>query len=192
MRQPAPSRGTRASSAEAREQGFEALGDGRLGCDEELPTRRGAVAACHHGPGLAGDERARGVVSRFFETFGRVPMFYYLLHIPLIHAVALAVFGLRDGGVNTAPFNSAPYVSMPPEQRWGLPLLYLIFAVVNIGRHVGTDPEMALRGTNTKFRRRFAHIERELEAGGETLDNATLERMEELWQAAKAIERQLG
>ena len=42
------------------------------------------------------------------------------------------------------------------------------------------------------FRRRFAHIERELEAGGETLDNATLERMEELWQAAKAIERQLG
>ncbi|HEV7318311.1 MAG TPA: nucleoside triphosphate pyrophosphohydrolase [Ensifer sp.] len=68
----------------------------------------------------------------------------------------------------------------------------LIFAVVNIGRHVGTDPEMALRGTNTKFRRRFSHIERELEAGGETLDGATLERMEELWQAAKAIERQLG
>ncbi|MFK0272471.1 nucleoside triphosphate pyrophosphohydrolase [Ensifer sp. NPDC090286] len=68
----------------------------------------------------------------------------------------------------------------------------LIFAVVNIGRHVGTDPEMALRGTNTKFRRRFAHIERELGAAGETLDEATLERMEELWQAAKAIERQLG
>lgn len=57
--------------------------------------------------------------------------------------------------------------------------------------HVGTDPEMALRGTNTKFRRRFGHIEKELEAGGETLDAASLERMEELWQAAKAIERQL-
>ena len=68
----------------------------------------------------------------------------------------------------------------------------LIFAVVNIGRHVGTDPEMALRGTNTKFRRRFAHIERELGDAGETLDGATLERMEELWQAAKSIERQLG
>ncbi|MCY1240893.1 hypothetical protein D9M72_537650 [compost metagenome] len=51
---------------------------------------------------------------------------------------------------------------------------------------------MALRGTNTKFRRRFAHIERELGDAGETLDGATLERMEELWQAAKAIERQLG
>ncbi|MBP1856649.1 nucleoside triphosphate pyrophosphohydrolase [Rhizobium herbae] len=67
----------------------------------------------------------------------------------------------------------------------------LIFAVVNIGRHVGADPEMALRGTNTKFRRRFGHIETELEAGGETLEGATLERMEGLWQAAKAIERQL-
>lgn len=67
----------------------------------------------------------------------------------------------------------------------------LIFAVVNIGRHVGADPEMALRGTSTKFRRRFAHIETELEAHGETLGAATLERMEELWQAAKAIERQL-
>lgn len=67
----------------------------------------------------------------------------------------------------------------------------LIFAMVNIGRHVGADPEMALRGTNTKFRRRFAHIENELHAQGETLEAATLERMEDLWQAAKAIERQL-
>ncbi len=68
----------------------------------------------------------------------------------------------------------------------------LLFAVVNIGRHTETDPEMALRGTNAKFRRRFAHIETQLEASGETLEAATLERMEELWQAAKAIERQLG
>ena len=67
----------------------------------------------------------------------------------------------------------------------------LIFAVVNIGRHVNADPEMALRGTNAKFRRRFSHIEAELEAAGESLEAATLERMEQLWQAAKAIERQL-
>jgi len=67
----------------------------------------------------------------------------------------------------------------------------LIFAVVNIGRHVDADPEQALRGTNTKFRRRFGHIEQTLEAAGETLREATLERMEEIWQAAKAIERAL-
>jgi ATP diphosphatase len=67
----------------------------------------------------------------------------------------------------------------------------LIFALVNIGRHVGADPEMALRGTNTKFRNRFSHIERSLAAEGETLEAATLERMEALWQAAKAIEHRL-
>ncbi len=65
----------------------------------------------------------------------------------------------------------------------------LIFAIANIGRHVQADPEQALRGTNTKFRRRFNHIEKTLEADGETLEAATLERMEEIWQAAKAIER---
>jgi Protein containing tetrapyrrole methyltransferase domain and MazG-like (predicted pyrophosphatase) domain len=42
-----------------------------------------------------------------------------------------------------------------------------------------------LRSTNAKFRRRFKYIEKTLEASGETLEGATLERMEELWQAAK-------
>lgn len=68
----------------------------------------------------------------------------------------------------------------------------LIFAMVNIGRHVKVDAENALRGTNTKFRRRFRYIETSLAVSGETLEAASLERMEELWQAAKAIERQLG
>ena len=65
----------------------------------------------------------------------------------------------------------------------------LIFALANIGRHVDADPEVALRGTNTKFRRRFNHIETELQKSGETLYGATLERMEALWQAAKLGER---
>ncbi|OCJ67754.1 nucleoside triphosphate pyrophosphohydrolase [Agrobacterium tumefaciens] len=67
----------------------------------------------------------------------------------------------------------------------------LIFALVNIGRHVKADPEDALRGTNTKFRRRFNHIETSLTEDGETLQEASLERMEDLWQAAKRIERSL-
>ncbi|WP_333899084.1 nucleoside triphosphate pyrophosphohydrolase [Agrobacterium pusense] len=67
----------------------------------------------------------------------------------------------------------------------------LIFALVNIGRHVKADPENALRGTNTKFRRRFNHIEKSLGENGETLEEASLERMEDLWQAAKRIERSL-
>ncbi len=63
----------------------------------------------------------------------------------------------------------------------------LIFALVNLGRHVKVDPEEALRGTNTKFRRRFGHIEGELQKSGESLEEASLERMEQLWQAAKRL-----
>lgn len=65
----------------------------------------------------------------------------------------------------------------------------LLFAVVNIGRHVKADPEAALRATNAKFRRRFGHIEQVLADTGEDIGAATLERMEELWQDAKRLER---
>jgi nucleoside triphosphate diphosphatase len=65
----------------------------------------------------------------------------------------------------------------------------LIFALVNIGRHVKADPEQSLRGTNTKFRCRFNYIETSLEADEVTLEDATLDQMETLWQAAKEFER---
>jgi len=64
----------------------------------------------------------------------------------------------------------------------------LIFAVANVGRHVKTDPEDALRGTNTKFRRRFGYIEKKLNERGVSLEDATLDDMEALWQAAKTDE----
>jgi uncharacterized membrane protein len=75
-------------------------------------------------------ERAHGRVAAVLSTFGRVPMFYYLVHIPLIHATALCVWLLRDGKVHAEWFATAPYVSVPPAERWGLPLLYLVFVVV--------------------------------------------------------------
>jgi ATP diphosphatase len=64
----------------------------------------------------------------------------------------------------------------------------LLFALVNLARHVGTDPEMALRGTNAKFERRFAYIERTLAAQGRTPEAASLDEMDELWNEAKAEE----
>ncbi|MBV8696593.1 MAG: nucleoside triphosphate pyrophosphohydrolase, partial [Bradyrhizobium sp.] len=64
----------------------------------------------------------------------------------------------------------------------------LLFAVVNLARHVGADPDMALRGTNAKFTRRFAAIERALAAKGRSLEAATLEEMDALWDQAKAAE----
>jgi len=64
----------------------------------------------------------------------------------------------------------------------------LLFAVVNLARHVGTDPEAALRGTNQKFERRFAAIERVLDQRGKTPAESTLPEMDDLWNAAKVAE----
>jgi ATP diphosphatase len=64
----------------------------------------------------------------------------------------------------------------------------LLFALVNLARHVGADPEMALRRTNAKFERRFAYIERALAAQGRSLDGASLEEMDALWNEAKKTE----
>ena len=75
-------------------------------------------------------ERWRGWLSAALDTFGRVPMFYYLLHIPVIHATALLVWRVRDGSAHPEWFASAPFVSVPEGEAWGLPLLYLVFALV--------------------------------------------------------------
>jgi nucleoside triphosphate diphosphatase len=64
----------------------------------------------------------------------------------------------------------------------------LLFAVVNLARHVKADPESVLRGTNRKFARRFAAIERALAAQGKSPREATLAEMDALWDAAKAAE----
>ena len=64
----------------------------------------------------------------------------------------------------------------------------LLFALVNLARHVGADPEMALRASNLKFERRFAYIERALQARGRTLEDASLEEMDALWNEAKRNE----
>jgi nucleoside triphosphate diphosphatase len=64
----------------------------------------------------------------------------------------------------------------------------LLFALVNLARHVGADPDSALRGTNAKFERRFAYIERTLAAQGRSLQGASLAEMDSLWNEAKGEE----
>ena len=66
----------------------------------------------------------------------------------------------------------------------------LMFAVVNLARHAGADPEAALRAANAKFERRFAAIERALAARGKSPRQSTLTEMDALWDAAKAAERE--
>jgi len=64
----------------------------------------------------------------------------------------------------------------------------LLFAVVNLARHLDADPEAVLRQANRKFERRFAAIERALAARGKSPAEATLAEMDELWEEAKTKE----
>jgi uncharacterized membrane protein len=77
-------------------------------------------------------ERARGTLTNALAVFGRVPLFYYLLHIPVIHAAALIVSVVREGRVNPWLFANHPMMNPPPPPgyMWSLPLLYLVFAIV--------------------------------------------------------------
>jgi uncharacterized protein YabN with tetrapyrrole methylase and pyrophosphatase domain len=61
----------------------------------------------------------------------------------------------------------------------------LFFALSNVSRHLGVNPELALRQANKKFRQRFRFIEEQLEKEGRALDQASLEEMDKIWDKAK-------
>jgi MazG family protein len=61
----------------------------------------------------------------------------------------------------------------------------LLFVVVNMARYLNVDPESALRSTNRKFRKRFAHVENQLQAAGKKLEDSSIDEMERYWQEAK-------
>jgi MazG family protein len=68
----------------------------------------------------------------------------------------------------------------------------LLFAMVNLARHLGVDPERELRVATHRFRDRFHHIERRLAERGATPSEASLEEMDALWEEAKALAKAAG
>lgn len=76
-------------------------------------------------------EKARGPLARSISLFGRVPFFFYMLHIPLIHALALLVSKVRLGFVSPWLFANHPMGNPPAPEgyTWSLPLLYLVWVV---------------------------------------------------------------
>ena len=84
-----------------------------------------------------------------------------------------------------AEFRSAPEAQKAAEYG------DILFALANVARHLGIDPEAALRATNAKFERRFAFIESELKKLGKTPQQSDLAEMDALWDMAKQYERQL-
>lgn len=77
-------------------------------------------------------EKSRGAVARALAVFGRVPLFYYVLHIPLIHAAACLVSLAREGRVDLWLFANHPMMvpPAPAGYAWSLPLLYAVTAAV--------------------------------------------------------------
>lgn len=64
----------------------------------------------------------------------------------------------------------------------------LLFATVNLSRHLGHKAEKALQVANRKFERRFRQVEEIVQSRGLTMQEATLEQMEEAWQQVKRLE----
>lgn len=62
----------------------------------------------------------------------------------------------------------------------------LLFSLVNLGRHLGLQPEEALNGTIRRFMKRFQYIEDKLREKGKTLADSNLEEMDKYWDEAKA------
>lgn len=65
----------------------------------------------------------------------------------------------------------------------------LLFACVNLARHLKVPSDAALRSTNLKFERRFQYIESKLQLQGKSFDDVTLDEMEALWVEAKSLEK---
>ena len=75
------------------------------------------------------------------------------------------------------------------QERMEAELGDLLFATVNLGRFLSINPEDALRKTISRFITRFNHVEDSLHAQGRTLQEASLEQMDSLWEEAKKAER---
>ena len=77
-------------------------------------------------------ERARGRMAEWLMIFGRAPLFYYLLHIPFIHAVAVLISLVRTPEATPWLFLNHPLRIPPPPEGyvWSLGLLYAVWAAV--------------------------------------------------------------
>lgn len=74
-------------------------------------------------------EKLKGSIANAIRIIGRVPMFYYLMHLLLIHLSAYVVNLILSGNIHQEWYDTAPLVGMAEENRWGLPLLYLVWVI---------------------------------------------------------------
>ena len=107
--------------------------------------------------GAAALESARGAIARWLTVFGRVPFFYYVLHIPLIHALALIVSAFRLGEISPWLFADHPMAPPPPPEgyAWSLPQLYLVWSVAIVMLYVASRWYANLKARRTDWWLRY-------------------------------------
>jgi ATP diphosphatase len=106
-----------------------------------------------------------------------------------LKAVPMPAFNARSAGKGIAG-SGKPQVPPKLRERLEDEVGDLFFVLVNLARYLSLDPESALRKTNRKFKRRFQWMEERLRAGGRGPQQASMEELETLWQAAKQEEKQ--
>jgi len=99
-------------------------------------------------------DRARGRLAQWLTVFGRVPFFYYVLHIPLIHALALVVSRIRTGSVDAWLFTNHPMGNPPAPDgyTWSLGLLYLVWAIAVVLLYFASRWYAELKARRTDLR----------------------------------------
>jgi nucleoside triphosphate diphosphatase len=130
---------------------------------------------------LSGVPRSMPSLLRAYELSSRAAMvgFDWVQAEDVIDKVEEEVRELREAVANGGG------KSPEAEEEFG----DLLFALVNVARKLGLEPEAALRIANDKFQRRFDDVERQVTGSGKKLRDQTLEQLEEHWQKAKATTR---
>jgi hypothetical protein len=72
-------------------------------------------------------EKVKGWFAHVLMVFGKVPFFFYLLHILFIHLSALLVNLIKYGRTGQDWYHQSPFTQMDPAYKWSIPLLYLVF-----------------------------------------------------------------
>ena len=104
---------------------------------------------------------------------------------PVFAKVLEEVAELREAAAATDPSSAAAHSAVAEEVG------DLLFACVNLARHLGVEPEGALRGANAKFTARFRHVEAALADSGRDAATVGLAELDRLWDEAKRAERRI-